>query len=143
MQKRGLHKKLFKVIFILNLFYKLNSKVLLKHSNTNFFSKRKKEKEKLEFWFNSTYVIMVSLISFLLIYYVWILNINATKGYNVRQLEMKQRELLIEQERLEVKIAELESLSNMLEEDDINWMEKVEEPDYLVIKEWVQYVYNN
>jgi hypothetical protein len=33
-----------------------------------------------------------------------------------------------------VKIAELESLSNILSNDDLIDMEKVEEPDYLVIK---------
>jgi hypothetical protein len=36
---------------------------------------------------------------------------------------------------LDVKIAELESLGNILKEDDIKDMEKIEDPDYLVIKE--------
>jgi hypothetical protein len=41
-----------------------------------------------------------------------------------------------------VKIAELESLGNILKEDDTQDMQKVENPDYLVVKEGVQYVYN-
>ena len=86
---------------------------------------------------------LLLLTGFLLIYYVWILNVNATKGYNIRQLEIEKRNLLIEKELLDVKIAELESLSNILWKDDLENMEKVKEPDYLVIKEWVQYVYKN
>jgi hypothetical protein len=50
---------------------------------------------------------------------------------------------LIEKELLDVKIAELESLSNILQKEDTKEMEKVEDPDYLVIKENVQYVYNS
>jgi hypothetical protein len=30
-----------------------------------------------------------------------------------------------------------------MKDDDLQNMEKVENPDYLVIREWVQYVYNN
>ena len=83
------------------------------------------------------------MIVFLLLYYVWILNANATKGYNIRILEEQKSNLLIEKELLDVKIAELESLSNIMQDDDVKEMEKVENPDYLVIKENVKYVYNN
>ncbi len=61
----------------------------------------------------------------------------------IRQLELKKSNLLIEQQLLDVKIAELESLSTILKEDDLENMEKIENPDYLVIKEGVQYVYND
>jgi len=47
----------------------------------------------------------------------------------------------MERERLEVKIAELESLSNIMTDDDLKFMEKVEDPNFLVIKENIQYVY--
>lgn len=120
----------------------MNPKVVLKEESGNFFSKRKIEKQKLQFWFTSTYIIMISVIGFLLIYYVWILNVNATKGYNIRTLEIEKRNLLIEKERLDVKIAELESLTNIIDESDSN-MVPIEDPDYLVIKSDVQYVYNN
>lgn len=80
---------------------------------------------------------------FLLLYYVWILNANATKGYNIRILEEEKSNLLIEKELLDVKIAELESLSTIMQDDDIKEMEKIDNPDYLVIKENVKYVYNN
>ena len=121
----------------------MNPKIVIKDFKASFSSKRKKEKENFNIWLTSTYLIMLSVIAWLLLYYVWILNVNATKGYNIRQLEIERRELLIEKELLDVKIAELESLSNILKPEDTKNMEKVENPDYLVIKEWVQYVYNN
>lgn len=115
--------------------------------NTNikqsFFSQRKKAKENLSVWVTSTYITLLSLIVCLLLYYVWILNVNATQWYNIRVLEREKKNLLIEKELLDVKIAELESLSNILQDEDIEQMEKVADPDYLVIKENVQYVYND
>jgi len=48
----------------------------------------------------------------------------------------------MEKELLDVKIAELESLSTILQKDNLQNMEKIDEPEYLVIKDDVQYVYN-
>lgn len=120
----------------------MNRAIINKSLKRNFSSKRKIEKEKFDFWVTSTYIALLSLISLLLLYYVWILNVNATKWYNIRELEIEKKNLLMEKELLDVKIAELESLSNILWEDDLQNMEKVENPDYLVIKDDVQYVYN-
>lgn len=50
---------------------------------------------------------------------------------------------MIEKERLDVKIAELESLTSIIDEWDIENMVPIEDPDYLVIRSDVQYVYNN
>ena len=121
----------------------MEKEIIVTNLKANFFSKRKKDKENLDFGLTSTYITLLSLIVCLLLYYVWILNVNATKGYNIRILEREQKNLLIEKELLDVKIAELESLSNIMQEEDLKEMEKVEDPDYLVIKENVQYVYNN
>lgn len=119
------------------------NKLLLKDYKPNFFSKRKKDKEQVTVWINSSYTIIVSFMVLLLIYYVWTLNVNATKWYNIRDLEAEKRALLIEKELLDVKIAELESLWNILNEQDLKNMEKIEKPDYIVIKDDVQYVYND
>jgi hypothetical protein len=61
----------------------------------------------------------------LLLYYVWILNVNATKGYNIRELEIEKKTLLMEKELLDVQIAELESLSTILQDNDLQNMEKI------------------
>jgi cell division septal protein FtsQ len=121
----------------------VNPKVILKENTQNFLSERKKERIELEYGFNSTYLFMIGLIACLIIYYVWIINVNATQGYNIRQLEIEKRNLTVEKQLLDVKIAELESLTNILNNDEVKNMEKVENPDYLVIKEGVNYVYNN
>lgn len=119
----------------------MNPKVVLKEDVKNFFSHRKFTKETEEFGLHTTYIFMVGLIGFLLIYYVWILNVNATQWYNIISLEKEKRDLEWRRWSLEVKIAELERLWN-LKDDDRQDMEKVENPDYLVIKDGVQYVYN-
>ena len=121
----------------------MNSKIINKNLKRNFFSKRKKDKDNIDSWVTSTYIVLFSLISVLLLYYVWILNSNATSGYDIRDLENEKRSLLMEKQLLDVKIAELESLSTILHKDDLQNMEKIDSPEYLVIKNDVQYVYNN
>lgn len=121
----------------------MNPIVKTRDFNSNFFSKRKEEQKKFHFGITSTYITMLSLISLLLLYYVWILNVNATKWDNIRQLEIEKSNLLIEKELLDVKIAELESLSTILQNNDLQNMELIQDPDYLVIKGDVNYVYSN
>jgi hypothetical protein len=53
---------------------------------------------------------MLSFISVLLLYYVWIINVNATKGTSIQKLDIQMQQLKLEKELLDVKIAELESL---------------------------------
>jgi hypothetical protein len=48
----------------------------------------------------------------------------------------------MEKELLDVQIAELESLSTILWDDDLQNMERVWDTDFLVIRDDVQYVYN-
>lgn len=116
-------------------------KVVLSEDKTPFVSKRWKEKQSIKFDISFTYVIMIVFILVLFIYYIWIINVNATKWFNIRDLEAEKKSLMMEKEQLDVKIANLESLDNIKEEDMQN-MEKVENPDYLVIKDWVNYAYN-
>ena len=121
----------------------VNPKILSKNFNDKFLSRRKKDKECFNFWLNSTYITLLSLIICLLLYYVWILNINATKWYDIRILEIEKKNLLMEKEILDVQIAEFESLPNILKDEDLKNMEKIESPDHIVIKENIQYVYKN
>lgn len=120
----------------------MNNPVLNKNIKVDFFSKRKKEKEQFNFWIQSTYITLLSVICLLLLYYVWMLNVNATQGYEIRSLETEKKQLLMEKEILDIKVAELESLSTILKDEDLQNMQRIEDPSYLVIKEDVQYVYN-
>jgi len=115
----------------------------MKEKKTHFFSLRKREKDKFRFGFTSTYIIMVGVISILFLYYIVSRNITATKSYQIVDLDETQRELRLELERLDVKIAELESLDNIMKDPAANDMVPAEDPDYLVIKEGVQYTYKN
>ncbi|MDR3151090.1 MAG: hypothetical protein LBU14_06035 [Candidatus Peribacteria bacterium] len=48
----------------------------------------------------------------------------------------------MEKAKLDVQIAELDSLPNIINSEDSKNMEKIENPDYLVIKENIKYTYN-
>jgi len=129
----------------LNILNKMYPKLVLSEDKLPFISKRWKEKQNIKFDISFTYVIMISFIFLLLIYYIWIINANATKWFSIRQLEQEKKNLMIEKEQLEVKIANLESIDGIKDEnmESIDNMENVENPDYLVIKEWVNYVYKD
>lgn len=118
-------------------------KLVLSEEKLPFISKRWKEKQSIKFDISFTYIAMIGFIFLLLIYYIWIINANATKWFSIRQLEQEKKNLMIEKEQLEVKIANLESLDWIKDEnmENVENMEKVENPDYLVIKEWVNYAY--
>lgn len=142
MQKLDLHKKFKKYYFLKKWHKKMSQKVVAEDFGRNFFSKRLKQKEKFDFWVNYTFMSLLWIIIMLLLYYIWILNANATKWYNIRTLELEKNNLMLEKERLEVKIAELESLSKIMTDEDLKNMEKVADPNFLVIKDNIQYVYN-
>jgi len=122
----------------------MNPNVIAKNYEPKFFSRRKQKKDEFLFWINYTFSLLLWLIVILFIYYIWILNINATKWYDIRTLEIQKQNLLLEKELLEVKISNLESLKNIKSEESLNnIMEKVENPDFAVIKTWTTYAYNN
>jgi hypothetical protein len=70
------------------------------------------------------------------------LNASATQGYTIRDLEVEKNKLLMEKAKLDVQIAELDSLSEIMSPEDLKNMEKIQDPDYLVIKENVHYTYS-
>lgn len=113
---------------------------LLKNT-AKFLSNRNEENKSFASWLRSTYIIMSTLIWWLLLYYIWILNVNATLWYSIRELENEETNLMVEKDLLDVKIAELESLGAILSEEDVKNMEKVIEPEYVVVRNDVQYVY--
>ncbi|MDD5769633.1 MAG: hypothetical protein PHE25_01590 [Candidatus Gracilibacteria bacterium] len=117
--------------------------LVIKTGHFKFFSQRKTTRENFKLGVNTTYILTLLFIGILGIYYVWTLNINATKGYNIRNLEIQKNNLAIEKGLLEVKIAELESLSNILKWDGINNMENVSNAEFLVVKDMKDYAFKN
>lgn len=116
--------------------------IVIKSGHFKFFSERKTTRENFKLWINTTYILSLLFIWFLWIYYVWTLNINATKWYNIRNLEIQRNNLSVEKELLEVKIAELESLSSLMKWDGIENMEKIENWEFLVVKDMKWYAFN-
>lgn len=117
--------------------------IVIKRGHFRFFSQRKTTRENFKLWVNTTYILALLFIWILWIYYVWTLNINATKWYNIRNLELLKNSLTVEKELLEVKIAEFESLSNLIKWDGVNNMEKVDKAEFLVVKDIKNYAFKN
>ncbi|MDD5213491.1 MAG: hypothetical protein PHG82_03630 [Candidatus Gracilibacteria bacterium] len=116
--------------------------IILKKGHLKFFSERRTTRENFKLDMTVTYILVLLFIGVLGIYYVWTLNVNATKGYNIRQLEIEKKNLSVEKELLEVKMAELESLDTIMKSDYVDYMEKTESPEYLVIKDNGGYAFN-
>ena len=122
----------------------MNPKAIVRDYKPKFYSNRKKKKDAIYFWINSTFSYLLWFIIIAFIYYIWILNVNATQGYNIRTLEMQRQNLLLQKELLDVKISNLESLKTIENSKNFNSiMEETEDPDFVVIKNWVNYAYNN
>ena len=114
----------------------MNANILvMKRGKFPFFSERKTTRENYRFSFTQTYVLALFMIGILGIYYVWVLNINATKGYNVRNLEVSRRNLKFEENLVSIRIAEAESLDTLTSNPMIERMEAVDTPGYLVLKD--------
>lgn len=110
-------------------------KIMRKIDNKEKKSNRQLEKAKLYFGINLTYSLLIFCIGLLGIYYVWSVNSLSTIAYSISDLKSENKSLMRELEILDVKIAELDSVSEIENSIDIRIMEEVEEPDYLVIKE--------
>jgi hypothetical protein len=65
---------------------------------------------------------------------VWTLNENATKGFQIRSLEIEKKSLVLESELLEVRLAEMESLNYLLNSKVAERIEKIESPEYIVFE---------
>jgi hypothetical protein len=114
----------------------MNANVLVaKKWHISFFSERKAARENFHLSFTQTYVLAIMMIAFLWVYYVWILNQNATKGYNIRNLQVSYRELLFKENLLDIRIAEGRSIDAIVNSPVVARMENVEKPSFLVLKD--------
>lgn len=113
----------------------MNANVLVaKKWHIPFFSERKAAREYYRLSFTQTYVLAIVMIALLGIYYVWILNENATKGYNIRTLQVENRELSFQENLLDIRIAEGQSMETIMNSTIVSSMENVVQPAFLVMK---------
>ena len=68
------------------------------------------------------------------IYYIWILNQNATRGYRIRELQSDYRELVFQENLLDINIAEGKSIDAVVSARVVTDMQDVTAPNYLVAK---------
>ncbi len=117
--------------------------IILKQSAPKFFSKRKTTRDEFKVWLTSTYIMILSFIGILGIYYVWSLNVNATSSYELRKLEIEKRALLVEKDLLKFQVSELKSFSN-LKKKWLKQKQKIQNSkvNFLVKKDSEQYVFN-
>jgi hypothetical protein len=66
------------------------------------------------------------------IYYVWILNQNSTRGYNVSKLKSQYKEFAFQEKLLDTRIAEGKSIDSIMRSPTIALMQDVEKPIFLV-----------
>ncbi len=113
----------------------MNANVLIaKKWHIPFFSERKAAREYYRLSFTQTYILAIVMIALLGIYYVWILNENATKGYNIRTLQVTNRELSFQENLLDIRIAEGQSIGAIMQSPVIALMQDIDQPSFLVLK---------
>jgi hypothetical protein len=109
--------------------------LVMKKGNIPFFSERKTTRENFKLSLRETYIIAMGLIGVLGIYYVFVLNTNATKGYSIRNLEIARKQYNFEESLLGIKIAEAEALSTVTNSSLVNTMEIIENPRYIILQD--------
>ncbi len=120
----------------------MNKKIIVPSLRKQVFSNRKKKKDDIVFWINSTFNYLIAFISISFIYLIWSLNTWATQWYEIRYLEREKQNLLLQKETLEVKISDIESLDTINKSEVKNRMEETDSPDFIVIRDNVKYAYS-
>lgn len=121
----------------------MNANVLVaKKWYLSFFSERKVAREHFRLSFTQTYILAIALLACLGIYYIWILNQNATKGYQIRELQGQYRELTFQENLLDIRIAEGKSIDAVVNAPIMQSMQAVDTPTYLFMRD-PQYTFKN
>lgn len=117
-------------------FSPMNANVLVaKKGHIPFFSERKVARENFRFSYTQTFILAILAIGGLLIYYAFLQNQNATRGYNVRTLQVEMRALQLKENLLDIRIAEGRSIDAVMNAGIINRMENVSNSSFLVLKD--------
>lgn len=115
----------------------------MRKPDTTFFSNRKKEKDKIQFGYTTTYIALIWVIAFLFVFYVVTLNSNSTQGYTIPKLRETEKQLKVELDRLGVQIAEMESLSTITSDKMYKEMQPTDDESFIIVQENAHYVFNN
>lgn len=117
-------------------------KIIIPETKKQVYSNRKKRKDEMDFWVSSTFSYLIGFIVISFIYLIWSLNTWATQWYEIRDLERDKQNLLLQKETLETKIYNLESLETIEKSESKEQMEEIKDPDFIVIRNWINYAFN-
>ena len=68
-------------------------------------------------------------------YYAYLQNQNATRGYNIRTLQSEYRDLAFKENILDIRIAEGRSIDVVMNSDIVSRMENSSKPSFLVLQD--------
>lgn len=114
----------------------MNANVLVaKKWHIPFFSERQIARDHFRLNFHQTYVFALLVIMVLSVYYVSLLNQNATKWYNLRSYQAQTKELLFKENLFDIRIAEGRSSDVIIASEIVKKMANIpENPEFLIIK---------
>lgn len=114
----------------------MNANVLVaKKWHIPFFSERKVARDHFRLSFTQTYILALAMICTLLMYYAYLQNQNATRGYNIRTLQSTYRELVFKENLLDIRIAEGKSIDAVMNADIIGKMQDSKNSSFLVMSD--------
>jgi hypothetical protein len=111
--------------------HKSMAAVLTLDYNPNFKLRSKPLSHKVEVGINALLFVIITLVTLISLAYLANANHNATKGYALKNLELKRSNLLTENEVLDMEIARVQALENIQNDPKIQKMVKANEPMYI------------
>ena len=105
--------------------------VLTLDYNPNFKLRSKTLSHKVEVGINALLFVIITLVTLIFLAYLANANRNATKGYALKNLELKRSNLLTENEVWDMEIAKVQALENIQKDPKIQTMVKANEPMYV------------
>ena len=99
--------------------------------NPNFKLRSKTLSHKVEVGINALLFVIITLVALIFLAYLANANRNATKGYALKNLELKRSNLLTENEVWDMEIAKVQALENIQKDPKIQTMVKANEPMYV------------
>ncbi|MCK5612262.1 hypothetical protein KAR91_60885 [Candidatus Pacearchaeota archaeon] len=86
---------------------------------------------KVEVGANALLFVIIALVTFISLAYLANANQNATKGYSLKNLELKRTQLLTENEVWDMEIARVQSLASIQNDPKIKSMVKTDTPMFI------------
>ena len=86
---------------------------------------------KVEVGVNALVFVIIALIALISLAYLANSNRNATKGYALKNLELKRSQLVTENEVWDMEIARVQSLANIQNDEKVKSMVKTNEPLFI------------